>query len=96
MDSTMLIDATLKHTMPPLALPAREFMEEAKAIWDELQMPPLTLRPPWHGYSLGDWSDTWDRYAKRTTASDWQLTGTETALQQRTDVNPETLVKHED
>ncbi len=26
----MLIDATLKHPMPPLALPAREFMEHAR------------------------------------------------------------------
>ena len=57
LDSTMLIDATLKHSMPPLALPAREFMERAQAIWKELGLPPLTVRPPWHGYSLGDWSE---------------------------------------
>ena len=29
LDSTMLIDATLKYPMPPLALPKREFMERA-------------------------------------------------------------------
>ena len=29
-ESTLLIDATLKHTAPPLALPAREFMEHAR------------------------------------------------------------------
>jgi 4-hydroxy-3-polyprenylbenzoate decarboxylase len=28
-ESTILIDATLKHSAPPLALPAREFMERA-------------------------------------------------------------------
>src|SRR5262252_6178696 len=35
-DSTILVDATLKHSAPPLALPAREFMERARAIWQEL------------------------------------------------------------
>ena len=60
----MLIDATLKHAAPPLALPAREFMERARAIWQELGLPPLTPQPPWHGYSLGDWSENWDVYAR--------------------------------
>ena len=35
-DSTMLIDATLKRPMPPLALPTREFMERRARIWEEL------------------------------------------------------------
>ena len=56
LDSTLLIDATLKHPMPPLALPAREYMERARAIWNGLGLPPLTVKPPWHGYSLGDWN----------------------------------------
>src|SRR5215471_5016714 len=34
-DATMLVDATLKQAFPPLALPAREFMERARAIWEE-------------------------------------------------------------
>ncbi len=66
-DSGLLIDATLKHSAPPLALPAREFMERARAIWQELQLPALTPQPPWHGYSLGDWSQSWDVYARHTT-----------------------------
>src|SRR5436305_12671683 len=41
-DSAILIDATLKHSAPPLALPAREFMERARAIWQELELPALT------------------------------------------------------
>ena len=41
-DSTILIDATLKHAMPPLALPGREFMEHARALWNELGLPPFT------------------------------------------------------
>ena len=60
----MLIDATLKHPMSPLALPAREFMERARAIWKELGLPALTVRPPWHGYSLGDWNEAWDLFAR--------------------------------
>src|SRR5205085_12695187 len=32
-DSTLLIDATLRQAAPPLALPTREFMERARAIW---------------------------------------------------------------
>ena len=57
LDSTMLIDATLKYPMPPLALPKREFMESALEIWKELRLPEVRLQQPWHGYSLGDWSE---------------------------------------
>ena len=35
----MLIDATLKEDFPPISLPKREFMENAKVIWDELGLP---------------------------------------------------------
>src|SRR5262249_56048623 len=49
-ESTLLIDATLKGTAPPLALPAREFMERARVIWEELKLPALAPQPPWHGY----------------------------------------------
>jgi len=35
-DSTLLIDATMKGDMPPLALPKKEYMERAKKIWEEL------------------------------------------------------------
>ena len=51
----MLIDATMKHAMPPLALPKREYMEHAKALWERLGLPPLRPEFPWFGYSLGDW-----------------------------------------
>ena len=56
-DSSLLIDATLKQAFPPLALPTREFMERARKIWDELDLPALSPQPPWHGYTLGDWND---------------------------------------
>jgi hypothetical protein len=64
MDSTLLIDATLKYPMAPLALPAKEFMEQARALWKELDLPTLNIHSPLIGYSLGGWTETWDRFAK--------------------------------
>jgi len=91
-DSAMLIDATLKHKMPPLALPAREFMDGARRIWERLGLPPLTIRQPWHGYELGDWTDTWETFARRAIVGDWEANGEETLRRQRDGVEPETPV----
>jgi UbiD family decarboxylase len=91
-DSTLLIDATLKHNMPPLALPTKPFMERAREIWEELALPALTIRPPWHGYTLGDWTETWETFAQRAVAGDWEKNGEETARRMRQDVEPETPV----
>jgi len=77
-DSALLIDATPKHAMPPFALPAREFMERAKVIWDELGLPQLNPQPPWYGYSLGDWSEVWDKWAKAAVEGRWEETGRDT------------------
>src|SRR6266566_188291 len=71
-DSTLLIDATPKHKMPPFALPAREFMERAKTIWSELGLPELTPQPPWYGFSLGDWDQKWAEWAKAAVEGKWE------------------------
>jgi UbiD family decarboxylase len=92
-ESTLLIDATLKEAMPPLALPKREFMERARTIWNELGLPPLTLREPWHGYSLGDWDAIWDTYASRAVTGKWEESGKETFARRRGGLTPETPVK---
>jgi UbiD family decarboxylase len=92
-DSTLLIDATQKNPMPPLALPARPYMEHARALWDELGLPPLTATAPWHGYTLGDWSDDWDEFAARATRGDWEQSGKETLARIRKGLKPETPVK---
>jgi 4-hydroxy-3-polyprenylbenzoate decarboxylase len=89
-ESTLLIDATQKYPMAPLALPTREYMEGARAIWDELELPALNAQPPWHGYTLGDWTHTWERFARRATASEWEQNGIETLARTRSDVTPET------
>jgi 4-hydroxy-3-polyprenylbenzoate decarboxylase len=93
MDSTMLIDATLKYPMPPLALPAREFMEGARNIWMELGLPALAIRPPWHGYSLGDWNPDWEQFARNAVAGDWQKNGVNTLARRHGGLKPETPVR---
>ena len=92
-DSALLIDATPKHPMPPFALPAREFMERAKVIWDELGLPQLNPQPPWYGYSLGDWTDNWDNWAKRAVEGRWEETGRETFAGRKGGMIPETPVR---
>jgi 4-hydroxy-3-polyprenylbenzoate decarboxylase len=92
-DSSMLIDATLKQVFPPLALPAREYMEGARAIWQELGLPPIAPQPPWHGYSLGEWAGDWDTYAERAVAGQWELSGKETFGQRKGGMTPETPVR---
>jgi len=70
-DSALLIDATMKHAMPPLALPKREYMENAKALWERLGLPALKPEAPWFGYSLGDWDEVWDKNALQATRGEW-------------------------
>jgi 4-hydroxy-3-polyprenylbenzoate decarboxylase len=91
-DSCMLIDATAKNPMPPLALPTREFMERARQLWDELGLPPLSATRPWHGYELGEWTDQWETFARRAIAGDWEQNGVETLARVRKGLTPETPV----
>ena len=93
-DAALLIDATLKDNFPPIALPKREYMEHAKAIWEELKLPALKPEAPWFGYSLGDWSDRNELMAKRAVKSDYFITGAEIAKQRRRDVAMNTEIKH--
>jgi UbiD family decarboxylase len=53
--SAILIDATRKWPYPPVALPAKKYMEAAKEIWHSLGLPALQPKTPWYGYSLGYW-----------------------------------------
>ena len=93
-DSSMLIDATRKRPKAPLALPTREHMEHAREMWERLGLHPLTVTAPWHGYHLGDWTETWEKFAKRAAVGDWELSGEETLKRQRGgDIMPETSVR---
>ena len=93
LEGTLLIDATLKHDMPPLALPAEPYMIAAKAIWEELGLPRLSPQPPWHGYHLGDWSPQWSAYAEAATRGDWRQSGAETYARRQGGLRPETPVR---
>jgi 4-hydroxy-3-polyprenylbenzoate decarboxylase len=89
-DSTLLVDATMKGDMPPLALPTKEYMERAKSIWDELGLPKLRPQSPWFGYSLGDWLPEWDTAAKRAVEGRWLDNGKISFQQRRRGLKPET------
>jgi 4-hydroxy-3-polyprenylbenzoate decarboxylase len=56
-------------------------------------LPALTLRAPWHGYSLGDWDAAWESFAERAAAGEWEKTGADTYARRRTGLTPETPVR---
>ncbi len=89
-DSTLLMDATMKGPMPPLALPKEEYMVKAKKIWESLGLPPLKPQAPWYGYTLGDWSSVWDAAAKRAVDGNYLENGEISKTQIRNDVTAET------
>jgi UbiD family decarboxylase len=89
-DSTMLIDATMKGDMPPLALPKQAYMERARKIWEELGLSLLRPQSPWFGYSLGDWLPAWDEAAERAVNGLYLENGRISEQQKRKGLKPET------
>jgi len=94
-DSTLLVDATMKSDMPPLALPKKEYMERARTIWEELGLPPIRPQPPWFGYSLGDWLPQWDEAALRAVRGEYLENGRISERQRKQGVKPETKFRPE-
>ena len=92
-DASLLFDATLKEDFPPISLPKKEYMENARQIWEELGLPELNPRKPWFGYSLGEWSDEFDAMAQRAVESDYFTTGEIIAQRRRNDVAMNTEVR---
>ena len=92
-DASLLFDATLKEDFPPISLPKKEYMENARRIWEELGLPELNPRKPWFGYSLGEWSDEFDAMAQRAVESDYFATGEIIAQRRRNDVAMNTGVR---
>ncbi|MGH7089887.1 MAG: UbiD family decarboxylase, partial [Stellaceae bacterium] len=92
-DASVLIDATLKEAFPPVSLPKREYMERARAIWEELGLPELKPESPWFGYSLGEWPDDLEAAAQRAVRGDYFLTGAELVKRRRKDVRINTEVR---
>jgi UbiD family decarboxylase len=89
-DGTMLVDATLKGTSAPLALPKREYMERARALWERLKLPTLKPEAPWHGYSLGDWNAEWDDMAAIAARGDYMENGRRSEGLRRAGLKPNT------
>jgi 4-hydroxy-3-polyprenylbenzoate decarboxylase len=95
--ASVLINATLKGTYAPVALPRREFMEQARVIWERLGLPKLKPESPWHGYELGYWPAEFERQARMAAASDYFALGREMGNQRRGDVAMNTpVVRDED
>ena len=92
-DSAVLVDATLKETFPPVSLPKREYMERAKEIWEELDLPRLTPKAPWFGYDLGEWNSGLEAMARRAVRSEYWTTGQIIAQRRRGDVPINTEVR---
>ena len=92
-DASVLIDATMKEDFPPISLPKREYMERAKAIWEELGLPKLKPESPWFGYSLGEWSDELERAAGLAVKGDYFETGKTLVKRRRKDVKMNTEVR---
>jgi len=92
-DASVLFDATLKEPFPPVSLPKREFMENARKIWEELGLPPLQPQAPWFGISLGEWDEQFEVTAKRAVESDYWVNGDVIAQQRRNDLPMNTEVR---
>ncbi len=84
-NSAMLVNAMLKRPFPPISLPARQYMENAKAIWEELGLPPLKPEMPWYGYALGQWPKEFELEAERAVRGEYWKTGEELVQKRRND-----------
>ena len=92
-NSTLLIDATRKFVMPPVALPTKPYMERARELWTKLKLPPISFQAPWYGYQLGDWRDSWEVFAQNAVSGNWEANGADTLARRRGGMKPETSVR---
>lgn len=89
-DATMLMDATMKEDLPPLALPRQEYMERARKVWEDLGLPKLRPQSPWFGAPAGDWLPQWGEAAKRAAEGRYLENGSISEKLQRKGLKPET------
>ncbi|HLC30320.1 MAG TPA: UbiD family decarboxylase [Dehalococcoidia bacterium] len=73
--SAVLIDATRKWDFPPVSLPAKEYMERARDRWQAEGLPQLSVKAPWYGYSLGNWTAENEEEAAMAVRGDYYATG---------------------
>ena len=89
-DATLLMDATMKEDLPPLALPKQEYMVRAKKLWEELGLPKLQPQSPWFGAAAGDWLPYWDEAAQRAAQGRYLENGRVSEKLRRRGLKPET------
>jgi 4-hydroxy-3-polyprenylbenzoate decarboxylase len=84
-DSNLLINATLRGTLPPISLPTKPYMERARELWDSLGLPPLTPQAPWHGYVVTpeEWPDELQAEADLAVTGRYYETGAKHAADPR-------------
>ena len=80
-DSNLLINATLRGSLPPISLPTKPYMERARAMWEELGLPHLNPQAPWHGYvyTPEEWPDELEQEAQLAVQGRHYETGTKLA-----------------
>lgn len=71
----VLIDATVKGSYPPVALPRREYMEAALEVWKQHPDLPQLAREPWYGYTLGYWTEEDQKLADLIAKGDYRAVG---------------------
>ena len=82
--SRVIINATKKYPYPPLALPRKQFMVKALEIWGKHKdLPAPELRPPWHGYEMGYWTEEMQRFADMIVKGQYLEIGDEMAKRQK-------------
>ncbi|HXV12409.1 MAG TPA: UbiD family decarboxylase [Burkholderiales bacterium] len=89
-DATLLMDATMKEELPPLALPRQEYMERARKIWEELGLPRLRPQSPWFSGPQGDWLPQWEAAARRAAEGRYLENGRASETLRRKGLKPET------
>jgi 4-hydroxy-3-polyprenylbenzoate decarboxylase len=92
----MAVFATMKHPLRGLALPKREFMENAKTLWDKLGLPLLRAEPSSYGYEMGHWSDELDAQAAQAERGDWPDRSESYRQRRRRGIAPNTPVDQVD
>lgn len=90
--ASVLINATLKGRVPPVALPKREFMEHARELWKELGLPDFTPQSPWYGYDLGCWPPEHEEHARMAVAGDYFKLGKWLRERRRNDIAMNTAI----
>jgi 4-hydroxy-3-polyprenylbenzoate decarboxylase len=89
-DATLLMDATMKEELPPLALPRQEYMVRARKIWEELGLPRLRPQSPWFSAPQGDWLPQWEAAARRAAEGRYLENGRASETLRRKGLKPET------